>query len=385
MKDHFFSSESVSEGHPDKLADQISDAVLDAHLAQDPFARVACEAMLAKDLVVVAGEISSKASVNIPEIVRRVISDAGYADPRTGFDPLKCEIRESFTPQSADIATAVTSDGSNIGAGDQGIMFGYAVDETPEYMPLAISLAHKLMQRHAELRRNGTIHWLRPDAKSQVTVKYSGLAPVAVETVVLSTQHARDVSQAEIEETVRSQIIDPVIPERYRANGLKYIINPSGEFVLGGPMADTGLTGRKIIVDTYGGSCPHGGGAFSGKDPTKVDRSAAYMARHIARSVVAAGLAKKCLVQLAYAIGRVDPVSVMLDTMQTGKVDENELNSAVRELFDLTPRGIIVALDLRRPIYRKTATFGHFGRSLPEFTWEKTAKVEALTAYFKVK
>jgi S-adenosylmethionine synthetase len=378
VRQYLFSSESVSEGHPDKLADQISDAVLDAHLEQDPLARVACETMLAKDLVVVAGEISSRASVDIEAIVRQTIEGVGYADQQSGFDYRTCEIQTSISRQSSNISSAVSHDGGSLGAGDQGMMFGYAVNETPELMPLPISLAHKLMQRHAVLRRSGSIPWLRPDAKTQVTVRYIGLNPVAVEKVVLSTQHARGVSDAEIENVVKNQIIDEVIRGKYHTGDMQYIINPSGEFTTGGPAADTGLTGRKIIVDTYGGSCPHGGGAFSGKDPTKVDRSAAYMARYIAKNIVAAGLAQRCLVQLAYAIGQADPVSVMLDTQQTGEVDEASLESIVRKIFNLRPGGIIDTLDLRRPIYRKTASFGHFGRELPEFNWKKTDKVEAL-------
>jgi S-adenosylmethionine synthetase len=340
-------------------------------------ARVACETMLAKNLVIVAGEMTSSADVNFKDIARGVIRDAGYGDVTSGFNCDGCVYQTSISRQSSNISSAVSREGGDIGAGDQGMMFGYAVTETPEFMPLPISLAHKLMQRHSELRKAGTVSWLRPDAKTQVTVRYVGMKPVSVEKVVLSTQHAEGVSNREIAETVRKLIIDPVIPSQFMTN-IQYIINPSGEFTKGGPEADTGLTGRKIIVDTYGGSCPHGGGAFSGKDPTKVDRSAAYMARYIAKNIVAAGLADKCTVQLAYAIGRADPVSVMLDTMQTGKVDEVRLEKAVRAVFDLTPRGIIESLDLRRPIYRKTATFGHFGRELPEFTWERTDKVDEL-------
>jgi S-adenosylmethionine synthetase len=376
-----FSSESVSEGHPDKLADQVSDAVLDAYLAQDPMARVACETMLAKNLVIVAGEMSSSAEVDYEDVARRTIRDAGYGDSSAGFNCDVCRYETSISKQSDNINGAVSRDGGDIGAGDQGMMFGYAVDETPELMPLPISLAHKIMQKHSEIRRAGNISWLRPDAKTQVTVRYSGSVPVSVEKIVLSTQHAAGVSNSEIAGMVRKMIIDPAIPAAFLAS-VQYIINPSGEFTKGGPEADTGLTGRKIIVDTYGGSCPHGGGAFSGKDPTKVDRSAAYMARYIAKNIVAAGLAKKCTVQLAYAIGRPDPVSVMFDTMQTGEIDEAKLEKAVREVFDLTPRGIIETLNLRRPIYRKTATFGHFGRELPEFTWEKTDKAAELKGVF---
>ncbi len=379
MRDYLFSSESVSEGHPDKLADQISDAVLDAYLEKDPVARVACETMLAKNLVIIAGEMTSTADINFKNIARGVIKDAGYGDLTAGFNCDDCRYQTSISQQSSNISGAVSREGGDIGAGDQGMMFGYAVTETPEFMPLPISLAQQIMQRHSEVRRSGTLAWLRPDAKTQVTVRYAGGDPVSVEKIVLSTQHAVGISNSEIAERVRQLIIDPVIPLRYRAD-IQYIINPSGEFTKGGPEADTGLTGRKIIVDTYGGSCPHGGGAFSGKDPTKVDRSAAYMARYIAKNIVAAGLSKKCMVQLAYAIGRPDPVSVMLDTM--GVVDEVKLEKAVREIFDLTPRGIIESLDLRRPIYRKTASFGHFGRELPEFTWEKIDKAGALAAYF---
>lgn len=384
-KEFLFTSESVSEGHPDKMADQISDAVLDALFRVDPAARVACETLLTQNTVIVAGELGTSASIPVEDIVRATVREIGYIDPSYGFDAATCAVRNMLGRQSVDIANAVVhrSDGE-IGAGDQGLMFGYAVRETPELMPLPIMLAHRLVERQSQLRKSGRIDWLRPDAKSQVTVRYVGGRPVAVERVVLSTQHAADVSNGRVEAEVRSEIIDAVIPAELRSKSMEYYINPSGRFEIGGPQGDTGLTGRKIIVDTYGGSCPHGGGAFSGKDPTKVDRSAAYAARYVAKNIVAAGLAEKCTVQLSYAIGIVEPQSLMVNLHGQRKVEEREVEKAVREMFRLTPKGMIEMLDLRRPIYQRTAAYGHFGREIPEFSWERTDKAEALRKRFGV-
>jgi len=384
-KEYLLTSESVSEGHPDKIADQISDAILDAYLSYDPLTKVGCETLLAKNLVVVAGEISSKSNVIIPDIVRQTIKDIGYTSQSDGIDYRTCQIITSISGQSLNINQGVDRADGELGAGDQGMMFGYATNETPELMPLGITLAHKLMQKQAELRKNGTLSWLRPDAKSQVTVRYEGTKPVAVEKVVLSTQHSKDINIDQITEAVISEIIEKVIPRELRSNDIKYFVNPTGSFWLGGPAADTGLTGRKIIVDTYGGSCPHGGGAFSGKDPTKVDRSASYMARYIAKNIVYAGLAERCTVQLSYAIGIAEPLSVMLNLQGSDSVDEDELEDATREIFALSPKGIIEMLDLRRPIYQKTSNYGHFGRALPEFTWEKTDKVIDMQNYFNLR
>jgi len=382
---YLFTSESVSEGHPDKIADQISDAVVDAFLSADPNAHVACETLVTKDLVVLAGEFET-AGIELFDRLRRdaeglarsVLRDIGYRDAQTGIDPDRCEVRVAFHGQSPDIRRGVDRQDGTIGAGDQGLMFGYACDETPELMPMAITLAHRLMERQALVRKSGELAWLRPDAKSQVTVRYEDGRPPAVQKVVLSTQHAPDVDTETVRAEVIRRIIQPVISESLRADGIQYLINPTGRFEVGGPNGDTGLTGRKIIVDTYGGACPHGGGAFSGKDPTKVDRSAAYMARNVAKTVVAAGLARRCTLQLAYAIGVAEPVSVHVDLHGTGTVDEGSLEDAIRADFDLTPAGIIRELDLRRPIYRKTAAYGHFGRPCPEFTWEQTRRAESL-------
>ncbi|MBN2207441.1 MAG: methionine adenosyltransferase [Candidatus Aminicenantes bacterium] len=384
-KEFLFTSESVSEGHPDKMADRISDAVLDALFRVDPTARVACESLLTQNTVIVAGELGTSAEISVETIVRETVREIGYIDPSYGFDAATCVVKNMLGRQSADIANAVVhrTDGE-IGAGDQGLMFGYAVRETPELMPLPITLAHRLVERQSRLRKSGRIPWLRPDAKSQVTVRYIGGRPVAVERVVLSTQHAGDVANGRIAEEVRREIVDAVIPAELRSKTMEYYINPSGRFEIGGPQGDTGLTGRKIIVDTYGGSCPHGGGAFSGKDPTKVDRSAAYAARYIAKNVVAAGLAEKCTVQLSYAIGVVEPQSLMINLHGQRKVEEREVEKAVREMFRLTPKGMIEMLDLRRPIYTKTAAYGHFGREIPEFSWERTDKAEALRRRFGV-
>jgi S-adenosylmethionine synthetase len=374
-EEHLFTSESVTEGHPDKIADQISDAVLDAILAQDPMGRVACEALLTTGLVVVAGEITTSCVVDIPRIARETIKDVGYTRAKYGFDCETCGVITAIDRQSADIAMGV----DNLGAGDQGLMFGYACSETEEFMPLPIMLAHKLARRLSEARKTGQIAYLRPDGKSQVSVRYVDKKPVAVETVVISTQHSPDVTTERIREDVIEQVILPTIPDHLiDRRKVAYHINPTGRFVTGGPMGDTGLTGRKIIVDTYGGSCPHGGGAFSGKDPTKVDRSACYMARHVAKNVVAAGLAERAQVQVAYAIGVADPVSIMVDTFGTGKAPDSRLEQMVRRHFDFTPAGIIKYLNLRRPLYRKTAAYGHFGRSEPEFAWERTDRVKDL-------
>jgi S-adenosylmethionine synthetase len=373
--EHLFTSESVTEGHPDKIADQISDAVLDAILAQDPMGRVACEALLTTGLVIVAGEITTSCVVDIPRIARETIRDVGYTRAKYGFDCETCGVITAIDRQSPDIAMGVDS----LGAGDQGLMFGYACTETTELMPLPIMLAHKLARRLSEVRKGGQIAYLRPDGKSQVSVRYVDRKPLGVETVVISTQHSPDMTTERIRQDVIEQVILPTIPEHLiDPKKITYHINPTGRFVTGGPMGDTGLTGRKIIVDTYGGSCPHGGGAFSGKDPTKVDRSACYMARHVAKNVVAAGLAERAQVQVAYAIGVADPVSIMVDTFGTGKVPDSRLEQMIRRHFDFTPAGIIKYLNLRRPLYRKTAAYGHFGRSEPEFAWERTDRVKDL-------
>ncbi|HVC18914.1 MAG TPA: methionine adenosyltransferase [Vicinamibacterales bacterium] len=373
---HLFTSESVTEGHPDKIADQISDSVLDAILAQDPVGRVACETLVTTGLAIIAGEITTSCYVDFPKIVRETIKEVGYTRAKYGFDYETCAVLSSIHEQSPDIAMGVDPGG----AGDQGLMFGFACTETEELMPLPIMLAHKLCRGLSCARRDGVLDYLRPDGKSQVTVEYEGHKPVRVDTVVLSTQHSSLVSTDTIREDLVDKVISRIVPAALMDRNTKILINPTGRFVTGGPQGDAGVTGRKIIVDTYGGAAPHGGGAFSGKDPTKVDRSACYMARYIAKNVVAAGLADRALVQLAYAIGVADPVSVMIDTEGTGRVSEEKLTAAVRTHFKLTPRGIIEDLDLRRPIYRKTAAFGHFGRTEPEFTWERTDRAEALRA-----
>ena len=376
-EEYLFTSESVTEGHPDKIADQISDAVLDAILAQDPMGRVACETLLTTGLVVVAGEITTSCYVDIPKVVRNTIRDVGYTRAKYGFDYETCGVITAIDEQSGDIAMGVDS----LGAGDQGLMFGYACTETEELMPMPIMLAHKLTRRLSTLRRAGTHDYLRPDGKSQVSVRYADGKPISVETVVISTQHSPDVTLERIREEMIQDVILPTIPAHLiDAKRITYHINPTGRFVTGGPMGDTGLTGRKIIVDTYGGSCPHGGGAFSGKDPTKVDRSACYMARHVAKTIVAAGLAARAQVQVAYAIGVAEPVSIMVDTFGTGKVPTVKLEQMIRQHFDFTPAGIIKYLNLRRPIYKQTAAYGHFGRSEPEFTWERTDRVKDLRA-----
>ncbi|HZT74436.1 MAG TPA: methionine adenosyltransferase [Terriglobales bacterium] len=372
-----FTSESVTEGHPDKIADQISDGVLDAVLAQDPYGRVACEALLTTGLIVVAGEITTHAKVDYQQVAREAVRQVGYCDARFGFDCDTCGVLISVHQQSSDIALGVDREG----AGDQGMMFGYACDETPERMPLPVSLAHRLTRRLSEARRSGELDFLRPDGKSQVTVEYVEGRPVRIDSVVVSTQHSEAISTEDLRAAVKERVIAPILPADMTDRNTKYHINPTGRFVIGGPMGDTGVTGRKIIVDTYGGMGRHGGGAFSGKDPSKVDRSAAYMARYLAKNIVAAGLARQCELQLAYAIGVAEPVSVLVDTFGTATVvSEEKIAAAVRECFSLTPRGIIESLQLRRPIYQKTAAFGHFGRSEPEFTWEREDKVEALLA-----
>jgi S-adenosylmethionine synthetase len=377
-----FTSESVTEGHPDKIADQISDGVLDAIFAQDPYGRVACETLVTTGLVLVAGEITTTATVDFQKVVRDVVRHVGYTNAEYGFDAETCSVLTAVHEQSPDIAQGVL-EGQGLhaeqGAGDQGLMFGYACDETPELMPMPIMLAHRIVKRLAEVRKNGTLPYLRPDGKSQVTVEYVDQRPLRVDTVVVAAQHDPRVSLPQISEDIREHVITPVIPrEMLDHQKVTYHINPTGRFVIGGPMGDCGLTGRKIIVDTYGGMACHGGGCFSGKDPTKVDRSASYMARYVAKNIVAAGVAKRCMVQLAYVIGVAEPVSVMVDTYGTGQVDEETLVKVVREIFPLKPAGIIAHLDLRRPIFRHTAAYGHFGRSEPEFTWERTDKAEEL-------
>jgi S-adenosylmethionine synthetase len=373
---YLFTSESVTEGHPDKIADQISDSILDAILTQDPVGRVACETLVTTGLAMIAGEITTSCYVDFPKIVRDTIREVGYTRAKYGFDSETCAVLSSIHEQSPDIAMGVDPGG----AGDQGLMFGYAVRETEELMPLPIMLAHKLVKGLSCARRDGVMEYLRPDGKSQVSVEYVEGKPVRVDTVVISTQHSADVSNDTLREEVQEKIIDRVIPADMVDAKTRYLINPTGRFVVGGPHGDAGVTGRKIIVDTYGGAAPHGGGAFSGKDPTKVDRSACYMARYVAKNIVAAGLADRCQVQLAYAIGVAEPVSVYIDTFGTGKVDDDKISDLVRGHFKLTPRGIIETLDLRRPIYRKTAAFGHFGRTEPEFTWERTDKASGLKA-----
>ncbi len=383
MSEYLFSSESVSEGHPDKVADQISDGVLDAILAQDACGRVACETLVSTGLVVISGEITTKAHINYMQIARDVVRQIGYDASEIGFDYKSCAVLTAINRQSPDIAQGV-DEGSGLdldqGAGDQGLMFGYACNETPQLMPLPIYYAHRIMQRQAEVRRDGRLPWLRPDAKSQLTVRYLDGKPVAIDTVVVSTQHGPDVSHAQLSEAVIEEIIKPVLPKELLRGDIRYLINPTGRFVVGGPHGDCGLTGRKIIVDTYGGAARHGGGAFSGKDPSKVDRSAAYAGRYVAKNIVAAGLADRCEIQVAYAIGVAHPVSLAVNTFGTGKVSEEKIVELVTKHFDLRPKGIIQTLDLLRPIYSKTAAYGHFGREEPEFTWEKTDKAAALRA-----
>jgi len=373
---YLFTSESVTEGHPDKIADQISDAILDAILAQDPVSRVACETLVTTGLALVAGEITTSAYVDFQEIVRATINEIGYNRGKYGFDAETCAVLSSIHSQSPDIAMGVDTGG----AGDQGLMFGYACTETEELMPLPIMLAHKLTRGLSVARRDGTLDYLRPDGKSQVSVEYDGPKPVRVDTVVVSTQHSSTVTNETLREDITERVVTKLIPAELMDSKTRILINPTGRFVVGGPHGDAGVTGRKIIVDTYGGAAPHGGGAFSGKDPTKVDRSASYMARYVAKNIVAAGLAERATVQLAYAIGVAEPVSVLIDTDNSGTIPDDKITDIVRSNFKLTPRGIIETLDLRRPIYKKTAAFGHFGRTEPEFTWERTDKANALRA-----
>ncbi|WP_243373077.1 methionine adenosyltransferase [Geotalea sp. SG265] len=381
MKDYIFTSESVSEGHPDKVADQVSDAILDAILAQDPRSRVACETLVTTGMAVIAGEITTNAIVDYPKIVRETIKEIGYNDSAMGFDWETCAVLTSIDKQSPDIAQGV-DEGAGLfkdqGAGDQGLMFGYACNETPELMPMSILLSHKLVKKLADVRKSGVLDFLRPDSKSQVSIKYENDKPVHVDTVVISSQHTPEVSYETIKEGIIEEVVKKIIPTELMDASTRFLINPTGRFVIGGPMGDCGLTGRKIIVDSYGGHGAHGGGAFSGKDPSKVDRSAAYMGRYVAKNLVAAGLAEKCEVQVAYAIGVAEPVSVMVDTSGTGKIPSARIAQIVREVFDLRPRAIIEQLDLLRPIYKKTAAYGHFGRELPEFTWERTDKVSII-------
>ncbi|OGL38629.1 MAG: methionine adenosyltransferase [Candidatus Schekmanbacteria bacterium RBG_16_38_11] len=377
-KDFLFTSESVTEGHPDKIADQISDAVLDAVIAKDPNSRVACETLITTGLIVIAGEITTKAIVDVPKIARATVREIGYDRAKYGFDCETCAVLTSIDEQSPDIAQGVNKDEAKAqGAGDQGLMFGYACDETEELMPMPIILAHKLAKGLSDLRKSKTLKYLRPDGKTQVTVEYVGGVPVRIDTIIVSSQHSPDITPKEMKPEIVEKLIKPIMPKGlFNEKDVTIYINPTGRFVVGGPMGDCGLTGRKIIVDTYGGVGSHGGGAFSGKDPSKVDRSASYMARHIAKNIVAAGIAKKCEVQLAYAIGIAEPVSIMIDTFNTGKISPSEFKKIVRDNFDLTPAGIISYLNLRRPIFKKTAAYGHFGRNEPEFTWEKTNKAE---------
>ena len=381
MNNYLFTSESVSEGHPDKVADQISDAILDAILEQDLNARVAAETMAATNLIVLAGEITSNSTVDYEQIARNTLKSIGYDNPEYGIDYKTCDVMVRYGEQSRDIGQGVDGamdDPKDQGAGDQGIMFGYACNETLDLMPLPIWLSHRLVERQAMLRKDGRLPWLRPDAKSQVTIRYENNKPHSIDTVVVSTQHAPDIELKDLREAVVEEIIKPILPSDLIKGDIKYLINPTGRFVIGGPEGDCGLTGRKIIVDTYGGAAPHGGGAFSGKDPSKVDRSAAYAARYVAKNIVAAGLAEKCLVQLSYAIGVAKPTSVMVDTLGTGKLTGEEISNLVLSEFDLRPKGIVEMLDLLRPIYKKTAAYGHFGRNEPEFTWENLDKKMAL-------
>lgn len=383
-KEFLFTSESVTEGHPDKMADQISDAVLDCIISQDKKARVACETLLSNGFCVIAGELKTTAYAPMQEIARQVVREIGYTDAFYGFDYRSAGVLNGIGEQSPDINQGVDREDGEIGAGDQGLMFGYACRETEVLMPLPIFLAHRIAERLAQTRKDGTIPYLRPDGKSQVTVKYADGKPVGIDTVVVSTQHHPEVQQDRIKEAVIEEVVKKVLPKQFINDNIRYFVNPTGKFVIGGPQGDAGLTGRKIIVDSYGGSCPHGGGAFSGKDPSKVDRSGAYAMRYVAKNLVASGICDRATIQIAYAIGVVEPVSILVNTHGTGKVEDSRIEECVKKLFKLTPKGIIESLDLLRPIYRKTASYGHFGRELPEFTWEKTDKVEAIKDYFGI-
>ncbi len=380
MSNNFiFTSESVSEGHPDKVADQISDAVVDALLAQDKKSRIACETMIKTGMVILAGEVTTDAWVDTEELVRNVVCEIGYDNGGVGFDGKTCAVINAIGKQSADIAMGVDdSKDHEQGAGDQGLMFGYASNETDVLMPAPITFSHRLVERQAEVRKNKTLPWLRPDAKSQITFRYENHKPVAIDAVVLSTQHSPDIGGKQLEEAVMDEIILPTLPKEWLHSGTQYFINPTGQFIIGGPVGDCGLTGRKIIVDTYGGMARHGGGAFSGKDPSKVDRSAAYMARYVAKNIVAAGLAERCELQVSYAIGIAEPTSISIETFGTGKISEDKMVAIIRDQFDLRPKGLIAQLDLLKPIYRKTAAYGHFGRTEDSFSWEKTDKVDVL-------
>ncbi len=382
--EYIFTSESVTEGHPDKMADQISDAILDYIIEKDPQARVACETLLSNGFCVIAGELKTTAYAPMQEIAREVVREIGYTDASYGFDYRSAGVLNGIGEQSPDINQGVDQASGEIGAGDQGLMFGYACNETKELMPLPISLAHKITAKLAEVRKNGTVPFLRPDGKAQVSVKYVEGKPVAIDTIVVSTQHHPEVTLEQVQKAVLEEVIKAVIPAELMSDDIVYHINPTGRFVIGGPQGDAGLTGRKIIVDTYGGSCPHGGGAFSGKDPTKVDRSAAYAARHVAKNLVAAGACDKATLQIAYAIGVAKPVSIYVDTHGTATVDESKITACVESLFDLTPKGIMDALDLLRPIYRRTAAYGHFGREEEDFSWEKTDRVEDIKRYLNI-
>jgi S-adenosylmethionine synthetase len=378
-----FTSESVSEGHPDKMADQISDAILDDIIKDDPNARVAVETMVKTGMTIVAGEVTTSNKLDLEDVIRQTILDIGYDSSEVGFDGASCAVLNAIGKQSPDIAKGVNEgEGAHVelGAGDQGLMFGYATNETEVLMPAPIYYAHRLVERQAELRKHGTLPWLRPDAKSQVTLRYEGGKPVAIDAVVLSTQHDEDISQSDLQDAIMDLVIKEVLPNEWLHAGTQYHINPTGQFIIGGPVGDCGLTGRKIIVDTYGGMARHGGGAFSGKDPSKVDRSAAYAGRYVAKNIVAAGLADRCEIQLSYAIGVAEPTSISIDTFGTGKLDDDRISELVREHFDLRPKGLIAMLDLKRPIYRKTAAYGHFGREDADFTWEKTDKADDLKA-----
>jgi len=383
-KEYIFTSESVTEGHPDKMADQVSDAILDYIIERDSTARVACETLLSNGFCIIAGELKTQIYAPMQEIARGVVREIGYTNAAFGFDYRSAGVLNGIGEQSPDINQGVDQESGEIGAGDQGLMFGYACRETPELMPLPILLAHKITAKLAEVRKNGTVPFLRPDGKAQVSVKYIDDKPVAIDTIVVSTQHDDEITHAVLSEAVMTEVLKEVIPSELLSDDITYHINPTGRFVIGGPQGDAGLTGRKIIVDTYGGSCPHGGGAFSGKDPTKVDRSAAYASRYVAKNLVAAGVADRVTIQVAYAIGVVQPVSIMVDTHGTSSIEESKIEACVRELFDLSPAGIIKELDLLRPIYRKTAAYGHFGREDEDFTWEKTNRVDEIKSYLSI-